>query len=388
MIQAVLAGSSALFGLDDIAGSLASVGIDAVFAEAPVMIRGRTLSESDTRRTVITSALPACDIAIALSEYWVSRLASSHQLAVSKRALAASRSKRLLYELLSPCAVVPHVFIGQQDALAYIRSGAQVVVKPDGLFAGYGVKVVGEHNACDLATHIHNAAHLSNHATKVCALKGGEALVCQWLEGIEYSADVFVRQGAAHVVRVCRKVVALVHDTPCALVYQLVDISEQMTCAISRWCGALFDASDVCFAQLDYIATASGELVPIDFAPRVGGALLPLLATYCEATSQNVFARAISGGRYVATCSSDEGEKLYWTQLNSVARKSGLLCRDDFPLPEGKHFIYKRVGDFVPRCPSSAQSTIASTVDKHRWPVDSGTLLSLFVPDEYIRPPE
>ena len=45
-------------------------------------------------------------------------------------------------------------------------------------------------------------------------------------------------------------------------------------------------------------------------------------------------------------------------------RVCGIIERDDYDLAEGKQFIYKHKGDFVPECPSSVASRIAVVIKK------------------------
>ena len=328
--------------------------------------------------------IPQSQSVIPLSEYWISHCARYHCCRIQARALRATRSKRALYDLLSPVCRVPKVFQGIKEARGFAKAGGEVVVKPDGLFSGYGVKVVGEGNLCDLESHIHSASHVFNHATRLFGVQSSDVLLCERLGGVECSADAFVWRGEAHVVRVCRKVVAAVHETPCTLVYQLIPPSEQVVRSIKLWCSVLFGADDVSFAQFDFIETAQDCLVPIDFGARVGGGIVPLLRTYYEAAAVNVWAQAIRSAAGDEAAQVEAHEGLFWTQFNCLSCKSGRLCRDDLPLPEGKQFIFKRVGEFTPRCPSSAQSVVAAAVSPHGWPVDKGTLDSLLLGEEYI----
>lgn len=408
----MLAGAASLFGLQDIRSSLRKLGVDVQFIEAPFMKRYRLVDEAEESLMRFTHALPDGVSVIPLSEYWISRCLVGGSCAAGERALRASRSKRLLYQLLSTVCPLPRVFAGQQDALDHIRTGGEVVVKPSGLFSGYGVHVVGEHNLCDLERHVYNAAHVSNNATRLFAVHNTAALVCQRVRGQEMSADVFVWKGEACVVRVCRKVVALVHAAPCTLACQLIPPSREVQGAIKQWCSVLFDSGDTSFAQFDFIETDGGYLVPIDFAARVAGGLEHLLSAYCSATGVNAYATAISrairsaagddvaqGARQCganvcasaisanAGCealSADSTGGLYWTQYNCLPTKSGRLCRDELPLPKGDIRILKRAGDFVPRSPTSVQSRVATVVSRSSWPIDKGTLDSLLLGEEYI----
>ena len=380
----VLAGAASLFGLENIRSSLRSLALEVLFIEAPFM---KDYGKVDARKEALmrfTPVLPAGIPVIPLNEYWISQCLASGGSLAGKKALRASRSKLLLYQLLSSVSPVPRVFDRRQEALSFIRAGGDVVVKPDGLFSGYGVKVVGQDEADSLEHWLYNASHVTNNATKLFAVHNAAALMCERVLGEEGSADVFVCRGRVGVVRVCRKVVRTVHDVPCTQVCQLIDASAALVLSLNQWCALLFGKDEVAFAQFDFITTPAGSIVPVDFASRVGGGIEPLLGAWGQERGANPYAQAIRtivGGVPLGAAGSDG---LWWTQFNVLPTKSGRLCRDDYPMPEGRRHIFKRTGDFVPQCPCSAESRVASVVVRWGWPVDEQLLDDLLLGDEYI----
>ena len=384
MKRVVLAGAASLFGLEDICSSLEQLGLEPQFIEAPFM---KDYGKVDTREEALmrfTPVLPAGIPVIPLSEYWISQCLVQGESLAGGRALQASRSKRLLYTLLSAVSPVPRVFAGQKEAVAFMRSGGQLVVKPDGLFSGYGVHVVGNDDEESLDRLVYNASHVANNATRLFGVHNEAALVSDLVTGEEGSADVFVCRGRVAIVRVCRKVVQTVHGVPCTQVCQLIEPTDHVVRSIESWCGALFGPSDVSFAQFDFISTANGDIVPVDFASRVGGGIELLLRAWSEECLSNPWAQAIytiAGGMPLSVAGK---EGLWLTQFNVLPTKSGRLCRADYTMPEGRRHIYKRVGDFVPQCPSSVSSRVASVVVRTGWPIDERLLDTLLLGEDYI----
>lgn len=350
----ILAGASSVMGHEKIIEAFSSIGMDATFIEAPFV---KKYFKDASDKFIYTENLPPETTAIPLSEYWISQCIKTKQCAISERALKASRSKKYLYEILKTAGIkTPEIFTGLEDARNFIlNDNGKVIVKPEGLFSGYAVKTVGEENLSNLEELVLKASDVHNNAIKLFGIESKGSLVTELISGNEYSADLFFCRGRLSLVRLSKKVVVEIHGTPCTVICQLVPCGESFFEQMSKWCRVLFDGGNVSFAQFDFIEVCGGELVPIDFACRVGGGMTELFGE-CES---NVYADAVVGKQYQVRAS-----KGYLTQLNYVPTKSGIIEKDDYSLAEGKQFIYKHKGDFVPESPSSVASRIAVVIKK------------------------
>lgn len=350
----ILAGASSVMGHEKIIEAFSSIGMDATFIEAPFV---KKYFKDASDKFIYTENLPPETTAIPLSEYWISLCIKTKQCTISERALKASRSKKFLYEILKTAGIkTPEIFTGLEDARNFIlNDNGKVIVKPEGLFSGYAVKTVGEENLNNLEELVLKASDVHNNAIKLFGIESKGSLVTELISGNEYSADLFFCRGRLSLVRLSKKVVVEIHGTPCTVICQLVPCGESFFEQMSKWCRVLFDDGDISFAQFDFIEGCGGELVPIDFACRVGGGMAELFGE-CES---NVYADAVVGKQYEVRAS-----KGYLTQLNYVPTKSGIIEKDDYSLAEGKQFIYKHKGDFVPESPSSVASRIAVVIKK------------------------
>lgn len=350
----VLAGATSVIGHNEILKAFSDIGMDATFIEAPFV---KKYLKNSSGEFTYTESIPSDAIAIPLSEYWISQCIKTRQCAISEKGLKASRSKKYLYELLAKNGnKVPEIFDSLEKARSFIsETKGKVIVKPEGLFSGYAVKTVGEENLNSLEELVLKARNVHNNAIKLFEIESKGALVTELIPGNEYSADLFLCRGRLSLVRLSKKVVVEIHGTPCTVICQMVPCSADFLEQMSKWCRALFDDGDISFAQFDFIDGCDGGLVPIDFACRVGGGMGELFGE-CES---NVYADAVVGKQYQVRASNG-----YLTQFNYVPTKSGVIEKDDYNLQEGKQFIYKHKGDFVPESPSSVASRIAVVVKK------------------------
>ncbi len=327
-------------------------------------------------------------VVIPLSEYWISRCTeNSNPFAVGPGAVAlyASRSKAFLYATLSAAGIsVPASYPDLQAARDAIAGGHRIVVKPDGLFSGYGVEIVGPENAGDLELHVKKAAGLKNNATKLFQVESTEVLLSEHIAGTEYSADCWVCSGNVTVVRVCRKHLAVINDKPCTIAVEYIPIPDGHRQQLESWCAALFGREDSSFAQFDYIEPGEGseKLVPIDFACRVGGGMKTLLCTAAGCC----YASAITGKTLEPVTTSGEHPLL----INFLTTTSGYLStdvstRNPVSKQAAKLTIYKHPGDYVTSTPSSAASRLADLVT---WTEDSPTpdyLAQFVLGPEHVR---
>lgn len=374
--KVILAGAASVAGHIQILEAFSSIDIKASFAEASFMRKYMSLPKGTP--VSFMDKIPDGSIVLPLSEYWISQCVKTRKCAISDRALKSSRSKKFLYELLSHHGVpTPEIFDDLATARDFISSNPEnkVIVKPEGLFSGYAVKTVGREKLDQLEELSQKAGDVHNNAIKLFEIESKGALITEMIPGDEYSADLFLCRGRLSLVRLCKKVVVQIHGTPCTVICQLVPCRADFLEQMSKWCRILFDGTDISFAQFDFIDRRNGKLVPIDFACRVGGGMAELFGE-CES---NVYADAVVGKQYEVNASSG-----YLTQFNYVPTKSGIIEKDNYNLKEGKQFIYKHKGDFVPECPSSVASRIAVVVKKAPLATEEDAR-ELLIGDERIR---
>ena len=221
---------------------------------------------------------------------------------------------------------------------------------------------------------------MNNRALKLFEIKNNNALVTEYIFGKEYSADIFYFKGKISLVRLCKKEIVFIHETPCTAVYQLLNPNEKIKSVLEKWCNTLFEKENISFGQFDFIEDCEDDFVPIDFAPRVGGGIEELL----KCCKKNVYADAVLNvfnQNENNVFSSDEN---YLSQFNYLPTKSGKIFNDDYKLLSGKKIIYKHKGDFVPECPSSSASRIAVVIANHKSPVEKEILDSLLIGSEHI----
>ncbi len=380
--KVILAGATSVTGHKQILEAFSSIGMQATFMEAPFVKKYMHLPSGIP--VICADTAPAGSLVIPLSEYWISQCMKDNCGKISSRALKASRSKKFLYELFASNGIPsPRIFDSLAEAKDFISECGtnKVVVKPQGLFSGYAVKVVDKKNLEKIGEYFLKAENVHNNAIKLFEIESKGALVTESVPGTEYSADIFFCRGRLSLVRLCKKVVVEIHGTPCTVICQLVPCTGDFLKQMDMWCRALFDDEDLSFAQFDFIERSRGAaddaecLVPIDFACRVGGGMAELFGE-CEA---NVYADAVVGKQYGVRSSKE-----YLTQFNYLPTKSGIIERDDYDLHEGRQFIYKHKGDFVPECPSSVASRIAVVIKKAP-PATIADAEKLLIGDERIK---
>lgn len=378
MEKIFLAGAESVFTHDEIKSAFKSLGIEIDFIEANYMKKYfPELKNSGFKFFDEINQMPSDSRVIPLNEFWISECIKHKEKSfISSKALKASRSKKNLYETLSAYGCkVPEVFDSKDKAEKFVFSGGELIVKPDGLFSGYGIKIVTEKNFCDFEKLIFNASSIKNRAIKLFEIKNTSALVCEKINGTEYSADCFFYKGKTSIVRICRKEIVYIHGTPCTATCALVNSTAEISEALKKWCEGLFEKNNISFAQFDFIIDESGNIIPIDFAPRVGGGMKELLECY----EKNLYANAVCGKEYPV----QKGETLL-TQFNYLPVKSGILNTDDFNLIEGKTFIFKHKGDFVPECPTSVASRVAVVVAEHPAEISKKIIDSLLIKEDKI----
>jgi len=349
-----IAGAASIFGLSEIKRAFATLGTHASFVEAPFMLDYVTIQEDEP--VLFKNEVSSDAIIIPLTEFWISYCVRTRCCLISDKALAASRSKKYLYELFASLGIDSvKIYDSVEQAHRALAQGLSVVVKPLGLCSGLGVEVVTADKKEKLDAYVEHSATIKTKNMRLMQLQNEGCMITEYVAGQEYSADCFYFKGRISVVRVCKKKIVLINDKPCVVVYQLVKPCVQIEAKLAEWMNVLFEKQNISFAQFDFIVNnETNRIVPVDFACRIGGGLTELL----KQTGANPYADAIKG-----TCREYDGGKIL-TQLNYLSTKSGHLLRDDFKLAEGTQFVYKHIGDYVINNPSSVGSRTAIVIQQ------------------------
>ena len=368
-----IAGATSVPGLSALKEAFESEGFSVSFVDAPFM---KPFLSSDETEPVLFSASiksPGNIIIIPLSEYWISYCISdgvTENALISRNALLGSRSKEFFYSVLASHKIdVPKSFGSKEEALKALESGQKIIIKPKGLHSGYGVEILKDADAQLLDKYFLCAGSITNKAIRIMKIENNGAMISEFIEGTEYSADCFYFNGKKSLVRLCKKKIVYIKDKPCTAACQLVRPSKKIADALQSWLDALFDASDISFAQFDFIIDKTERIVPIDFACRIGGGMIELLRelpfnVYAEAVKEVAAAKdeTLQTASYSRLFADKAFEDAPLTQLNYLSTKSGYIINDNYPLYDGRQIINKHKGDYAISNPSSVQSRLAVVV--------------------------
>ncbi len=388
-----IAGATSIFGLDRMKAEFEAAGFDTAFVDAPFM---RPFASADETENIAFSASIKCpgnSFIIPLSEYWISYCIENNNARISRRTLSASRSKEFLYNVLATKNIdVPKAFRTKEEALEALKTGRKIIVKPKGLHSGYGVEIVEEADPALLDKHFLCAGSITNKAMRIMNIENEGAMLSEFIEGTEFSADCFCFNGKKSLVRLCKKNIVSIKGKPCTAACQIVVPTPEIVSALQSWLDALFDDSDISFAQFDFIIEETGRLIPIDFAARVGGGMLELLKelpfnVYAEAVKEAAAAKdeTLKTASYSKLFADKAFEDAPLTQLNYLSTKSGYIINDNYPLYDGRQIINKHKGDYAISNPSSVQSRLAVVVAHMSGNILSDKFIdSLLLADPFI----
>ncbi len=368
-----ITGATGVPGLSAIKEAFESEDFSVSFVDAPFM---KPFLSSDETEPVLFSASiksPGNSIIIPLSEYWISYCISdgnAEKVRISRNALLSSRSKEFFYSLLASHKIdVPENFGTKDEALKALKNGRKIIIKPKGLHSGYGVEILKDADPALLDKHFLCAGTITNKAMRIMKIENNGAMISEFIEGTEYSADCFCFNGKKSLVRLCKKKIVYIKDKPCTAACQLVKPTAEIVSAVQSWLDVLFDNSDISFAQFDFIIDKTGRIVPIDFACRIGGGMFELLRelpfnVYAEAVKEAAASKdeTLKTAFYSRLFADKAFEDAPLTQLNYLSTKSGYIINDNYPLYDGRQIINKHKGDYAISNPSSVQSRLAVVV--------------------------
>ncbi|TWG84084.1 hypothetical protein L602_002900000230 [Cupriavidus gilardii J11] len=284
---------------------------------------------------------------IPLNEYWVSRAIRVGVRNIAPYALRASRSKHDLSARLAACGL-------HTVSRRYLEDLAEpypdrYLARLDAAYSGYGIVRHAEAGPFDPVA-IARAVQADAGPVMRAVLddKTARVVVEDYLDGEEYSADVFVRQGRPVVLRLFRKIVAWIRGRPVCDSYIAVPHRPDLCAAIQDWCAALYSPGCTSFGQFDFIVV-DGRAIAVDFSCRIGGGLGAIkrfagIASYA--------ALALAGGTPTFAP--------FTVQKNVLARGPGRLANFACRLPPAYQVtVHKQAGDLLPANICSASARIA-----------------------------
>lgn len=288
-----------------------------------------------------------CAPVIPLNEFWVSRAIRAGVANIAPYALRASRSKHDLSARLASCGLnyLPRHYL--EDVVAPYPH--RYLARLDAAYSGYGIVRHAEAGRFDPMAIVRAVKADADHIMRaVLDDDAARVVVEDYLEGEEYSADVFVQQGRPVVLRLFRKIVAWIGGRPVCDSYIAVPHDSALCAAIHDWCAALYSAGCTSFGQFDFIVV-DGRAVAVDFSCRIGGGLGAIKRFSGIA---NYVALALVGGTPTFAPFS--------VQKNVLARRPGILANFACRLPQAYHVtVHKQAGDLLPENISSANARIA-----------------------------
>ena len=342
----VVAGAS---GIEDIPQFLAvakHAGMDTLLVENAKMLAHIPVSHRSLIRCV--EDIPAIRApVIPLNEFWVSRAIRAGVTNIALNALHASRSKHSLSARLTACGLhaLPRRYLEDISAPYPERYLARL----DAGYSGYGIVrnvEAGRFDPAAIARMVRGDFSLAMRA--VLDEDAVRVVVEDYLEGEEYSADVFVRHGRTVVLRLFRKIIVWTGGRPMCDSYIVMPQDPVLCSTLHDWCAALFSADCTSFGQFDFIVTGRRAIL-LDFSCRIGGGLGAIkrfsgMASYA--------ALAMAGGTPTFTP--------FTVQKNVYAHRSGYLenFRCQVP-PDFQVAVRKQRGDILPHNLGSANARIA-----------------------------
>lgn len=284
-------------------------------------------------------------LVIPLNEFWVSQAIRVGVPNIAPSALRASRSKHDLSTRLAACGLhaLPRRYL-EDVAVPYPD---RYLARLDAAYSGYGIvrhAEAGRFDPMAIARMVKAGAGRIMRA--VLDEDAARVVVEDYLDGEEYSADVFVHQGRPVVLRLFRKIVAWIGGRPVCDSYIAVPHDPALCAAIYDWCAALYSTGCTSFGQFDFIVV-DGRAVAVDFSCRIGGGLDAIKRF---AGIPSYAAVALAGG----TLSFAP----FTVQKNVLARRPGRLANFACRLSQGYQVtVRKHAGDLLPEniCSSSAR---------------------------------
>ena len=342
----VIAGALSIEDIPQFLETTMQAGVTVLLLENAAMLA--RIPEQHRSRVICSEDLPdICATVIPLNEFWVSRAIRAGVANISPHALRASRSKHDLSARLAAFGL--HTL-----SRRYLEDVAppypdRYLARLDAAYSGYGIvrhAEAGRFDPAEIARVVQGDAGLTMLAVLDDAAR--QVVVEDYLEGEEYSADVFVHQGRPVVLRLFRKIVVWIGGRPVCDSYIAMPHDPALCAAIHDWCEALYSAGCTSFGQFDFIVV-NGRAIAVDFSCRIGGGL-GAIKRFAGIASYTALALVGCTPSFVP----------FTVQKNVLARRAGRLENFSCQLPQTYQVtVHKQAGDLLPENTCSANARIA-----------------------------
>lgn len=284
---------------------------------------------------------------VPLNEFWVSQAIRASVANIAPQALRASRSKHYLSARLAASGLhaLPRRYLEEVAAPYPDRYLARL----DAAYSGHGIVrhvEAGRFEPMVIARAVQGDAGSAMRV--VLDDNAARVVVEDYLDGVEFSADVFVHQGRPAVLRLFRKTVAWIRGRPVCDSYIAVPHDPALLAAIHDWCAALYSPGCTSFGQFDFIVT-NGRAFAVDFSCRIGGGM-GAIKHFAGIDNYTALALACDRPSFAP----------YTVQKNVLSPRPGRLAHFDCQLPQAyRATIHKQPGELLSDNVASASARIA-----------------------------
>lgn len=352
----VFAGISSLYGLNDIKNYFEEMEINTVFIESKFM--SKFIHEEVNYISCDSFEIEKKDtyLFLPLNEYWLTYAYKNKLASISKEAYLSSRSKKHLSKLLEQSGIPNCKILSIDEAYKFVEQGKKVLVKPDNYYSGHGVKIINKNNIGKIESYILTGKEITEEAKNVLGNKEVDVEIWEYLEGEEFSADIFVYKLKCKVLRLCRKRISIINDAPCNTAYFMITEHDTgITEEIKKWVNTIFDKNDISFAHFDFIREkTTNQYIPIDFSCRVGGGMKELL----EKCGSNIY---LDGLKIINNQWGDSSKEMLY-QLNILPTQKGVVYNDEYGEFSGELIKIKKRNDVVLGVDPSANNRLAIVI--------------------------
>lgn len=352
----VLAGISSLYDIRSIKEYFEQIGIQTLFIESILM--SKYVDEEVEYLACDSFELAKNEdyLFIPLNEYWLTYAYKNKLANISENAYLSSRSKKFFSKMLEQFGIPISKTLSIDEAYKMVSRGKKIIVKPDNYYSGHGVKILDKNNFEKLEFYIQEGMCMTEESKTVLGSKNAHVEIWEYLEGDEFSADIFVYKLKCKILRLCRKRITIIDDAPCNIAYFMIseqdnEVSEQ----IIKWVNIIFDENDISFAHFDFIKDKSTDnYIPIDFSCRIGGGMKEMFRK-CGA---NIY---LEGLKIIDNQLSTNSKKMLY-QLNVLPTKKGVIYNDEYGKFSGELVKIKKENDIVCGLDPSANNRLAIVV--------------------------
>ncbi|WP_289048888.1 hypothetical protein [uncultured Psychrobacter sp.] len=284
---------------------------------------------------------------VPLDEYWVTQCAAREVNNISKTALLASRSKLYLSECMKNAHLtyVPREYLDDTQIIPW----SSYLARLDASYSSYGIFRNKDSEAVDAKTITEKV--LKGFKGSLSYVLGDiqpKIVIEKFIDGIELSTDVVIKDGQVKILRLSRKVINWLDGTPVCDSYISIPITKEYREIIELWVSTLFTERCTSFAHFDFILS-DNEYFPLDFSCRLGGGLDAL--KLFEGVDSYIANSLLDIPVYFSD---------YSTQKNLVTQKTGVIKDLNIKSKDSYFVRYtKSIGDTLPKNIGSANGRVA-----------------------------